>query len=571
MSAIRLGGLASGIDTESIVKQLMGIERTKVDRVGQQKQVSLWKQQQYRDINRMMANFVIDSKLSFGLATKSSTGSIFKTNRSSMTWVKKATSTNEDAAKVSANADAANGSYKVKVNSLASNWSSASGDKITVEGGDNSSLAKHVGLNEADIINFTIEGKDKAGKITSFNFNKSAGDTNIAEMVKDINAKDIGVTAVYDKSTDRFFLQTNNTGTENSIKITDNSKTALGGNISFIAGEDSLLKLQHEVSEGNFQAVTNASVYKGNDANIDFGAATNITFGSNDFTVNNINFSLKETTATSFQVNVNADIDSAFDKVKEFVDNYNKIVDELDSLTSQKRNSGFMPLSDSQRESMSDKEVELWEEKAKGGLLSRDNTLLRIGSTARTGFYQDVQGVSGGFSHLVQLGITTEAYSGSSAGGRLQIDEEKLKKALQEDIDGVMDLLFKEADSSLGGNEDNLTSAQISEKRAQSGIVSRLFDNLAVGMKDIVYQAGPGDDAGLFRKVNPFMLLNFATKQSSISFIDKGILDYNDRIANLERMLTNKEDSYWRKYTAMEKAMFSMNNQMSSLMQQLGQ
>ncbi|NCC82300.1 MAG: hypothetical protein EOM04_08530, partial [Clostridia bacterium] len=42
MSAIRFGGIASGIDTESIIKQMMDIERTKVDRVSQQKQVSLW-------------------------------------------------------------------------------------------------------------------------------------------------------------------------------------------------------------------------------------------------------------------------------------------------------------------------------------------------------------------------------------------------------------------------------------------------------------------------------------------------------------------------------------------------
>lgn len=561
MSAIRFGGIASGIDTESIIKQMMDIERTKVDRVSQQKQVSLWKQEQFRSINSKLANFVIDAKLSFGLATTTASGSLLGTNRNAMTWVKKAVSTNESAVSVSASAGATNGSYNVKVNSLASNWSSASSDKISAST-DRTSLATQFGLEGTYIINFTIDTNNN-GEAKTFTFNKSAGDTSISEMVKEINAADLGVTAIYDAGADRFFLQTSNTGAENTIKITDNSTNA------FIAGAGSTLKLQHEVS-GVYEAVGSAKEYGGKDANIDFGAATGITFSSNDFTLNNINFSLKETTATSFQVNVSADIDSAFDKIKEFVDNYNKIVDEIDSLTSQKRDSSYMPLTETQKEAMSDKEVELWEERAKAGLLSKDATLLRIGSSSRTGFYQSVDGVAGNFYHLTQLGITTEAYSGSSAGGRLQIDEQKLKTALQQDIDGVMEVLFKEADSSLGGNEDNLSAEQIKDKRAQSGLVNRLFDNLTSGMKEIVYQAGPGDDAGLMRKVNPYMLLSFATKQSSISYIDKGILDYNDRIANLERVLSSKEESYWRKYTAMEKALSSMESQMTSLTQQLG-
>ncbi|MDD4343674.1 MAG: flagellar filament capping protein FliD [Eubacteriales bacterium] len=557
MSAIRFGGIASGIDTESIIKQMMDIERTKVDRVSQQKQVSLWKQEQFRSINSKLANFVIDAKLSFGLATTTASGSLLGTNRNAMTWVKKAVSTNESAVSVSASAGATNGSYNVKVNSLASNWSAASSAALG-SAEDKTSLASQFSLDAADNINFTIETNNG-----SFTFDKSAGDTSISEMVKEINAADLGVTAIYDAGADRFFLQTSNTGAENTIMITDNSTKA------FIAGGESTLKLQHEVS-GVYEAVGNAKEYGGKDANIDFGAATGITFSSNDFTLNNINFSLKDTTATSFQVNVSADIDSAFDKIKEFVDNYNKIVDEIDSLTSQKRDSSYMPLTETQKEAMSDKEVELWEERAKAGLLSKDATLLRIGSSSRTGFYQSVDGVAGNFYHLTQLGITTEAYSGSSAGGRLQIDEQKLKTALQQDIDGVMEVLFKEADSSLGGNEDNLTAEQIKDKRAQSGLVNRLFDNLTSGMKEIVYQAGPGDDAGLMRKVNPYMLLSFATKQSSISYIDKGILDYNDRIANLERVLSSKEESYWRKYTAMEKALSSMESQMTSLTQQLG-
>lgn len=565
-SPIRFGGIASGIDTDYIVKQLMTAERTKVDRVAQQKQLSLWKQEQYRTLNRQLANFVVDAKMAFGLSKTTSTGLLLSADKNAMNWVKKATASNENAVSLSAQAGAVNGTYNVKINNLASNWSAASSEKISATTA-RSSMAAQFDIESTDRINFTLEGNGK-----TFTFDKLAGDTTMLEMVRDINAADLGVTAIYDSAADRFFLQTNTTGAESSVTITDNSNIG-GATGGFITGANSMLKLQTanllEGFEGTFVALQDG-LHTGVDASIDFGAATNITFSSNNFTLNNINFSLKETTATSFQVVVDADIDSAYNKIKEFVDNYNKIIDEIDKLTGQKRNNSYLPPTDEEKEQLSDKQLEQWEDRAKTGLLAKDSVLLKIAADARTGFYQNVEGVSGAFYSITQIGITTEAYSSGSSGGRLQIDETKLKEALQKDIDGVMELLFKDADSSLSGNEDKLTASQIKDKRAQSGLFNRLFDNMAVGMKSIVSQAGPGDDASLLRNVNTFMLLDFTTKQSSISTIDKGILEYNERIANLERLLLSKEDSYWKKYTAMEKALYSMQSQMDSLLQQLG-
>ena len=564
-SPIRFGGLASGIDTEYIIKQMMGMERAKVDRVAQQKQLSLWKQEQYRDFNRQLANFVVDAKMAFGLTRTTSTGVLMGADRNAMNWVKKATASNEDALSLSANAGAINGTYDVKINNLASNWSAASSEKISKTSAK-SSLAAQFELGTGDNIKFTIEGNGK-----TFTFDKAAGDTTMLEMVRDINNADLGVTAIYDSAADRFFLQTNSTGEASTVKITDQSTIAANGEEKggFITGANSMLKLQTSNMLGDFTELLDG-LYTGVDASIDFGAATNITFATNDFTLNNINFSLKETTATSFKVTVGADIDSAFDKIKEFVDNYNKIVDEIDKLTGQRRNNAYLPPTDEEKEQLSEKQLEQWEERAKTGLLSKDSTLLKIASDARSGFYQNVEGVTGPFFNITQIGITTESYSSGSSGGRLQIDELKLKEALQQDIDGVMELLFKEADSSLSGNESNLNSGQVMEKRAQSGLFNRLFDNMAVGMQSIVSQAGPGDDAGLLRKVSPYLLLDFVAKQSSLSTLDKGVLEYNERIANMERLLLSKEESYWKKYTAMEKALSSMQSQMNWLYQQLG-
>ena len=565
MSAIRFGGLASGIDTESIIKQLMDVERMKVDKVAQNKQLSLWRQEQYQEVNSKLANFIIDSKVALGLANISSNGSLLNTSVNSVTWAKSATSSNEDAASVSANSGAAEGTYQIKINSLASNWSSASSASLG-SGEDITSLASQFGLGEADNIKFTIT--TSSGEVI---IDKLAGDTDIDEIVSEINSSGIGVKAIYDSGADRFFLQTENTGAENTISITDESTTSEMVPFSFIAGNGNILKLQHQIAEGVYDYVDSATEYSGVDANIDFGAAIGISFSSNDFTLNNIRFSLKETTTTSFNISVNPDIDTAYEKIRDFVDKYNELVDELDSIVSQKKQSDYLPLTETQKDEMTDKEIELWEEKAKTGLLSNDSIIMRIGSRARSGFYEIVEGVSGSFSHLTEIGITTEVYSGSSAGGRLEIDEQSLRTALQEDMDGVLQLFFKEPELSLQGNEDNLTAEQISEKRAQSGLVNRLFDNITSGIKEVLSKAGPGNDSTLLRKVSSFVLLKFVTEQSSISTLDKGILDYNERISNLERILAGKEEAYWKRYTAMEKAISQMDTQMAWLNQQLGQ
>ena len=39
VNPIRFGGMASGLDTESLVKQLVAAERTKVDKYTQQKNI----------------------------------------------------------------------------------------------------------------------------------------------------------------------------------------------------------------------------------------------------------------------------------------------------------------------------------------------------------------------------------------------------------------------------------------------------------------------------------------------------------------------------------------------------
>jgi len=569
--AIRLGGLASGMDIDSIVNDLMKVERLKVDNVVKNKTLLEWTRDKYNEVNKMFANFVLNTRSLFGL-TETSSGTIINKSVSSLKWIKNATADDAAVVSVSARSNALNGNYSFTVKQLASNWSAASGEKITAEGGNNSNIQSQFNLSDTDVLHFTItanSGSGNEGKIRVFisrdevsfrivNGNgenkitlegKNLSNISLKEIADQINKADIGVTAVYDASIDRFFLQTNETGKQSTIELND-----FGTNNFF-----RLLKLHCEGENGITEEVNMMFTYSGKNALVDFGMAKDIEMSSNQFTINNIDFNLKQTGTTT--IKVNTDEDAVVEKVKEFINQYNELIDKLDNILSEKRYSDYAPLTDEQKEAMKEKEVELWEEKAKSGLLRNDMLVSSVIQTIRSGLYQKVEGVSGSFSHLTQIGIQTESYVSGSRGGKLKLDETRLREAIRADVDGVIELLFKEP-------EKEITDEK--EKRNNTGLISRVYGDIVSGMKQIIAKAGTGDNAQLYRNVNYTILIDFVTKQSSISMLDKSIIDYNKRIAELEIRLAEKEIAYWNKFTAMEKALNQMYSQSIWLSQQLG-
>ena len=87
-------------------------------------------------------------------------------------------------------------------------------------------------------------------------------------------------------------------------------------------------------------------------------------------------------------------------------------------------------------------------------------------------------------------------------------------------------------------------------------------------MEEIIKKSGTGENADLYRGVKGNILLDFVSKHSSISLIDKDVLQYSRKIDDLNEMLFRKENNYYAKFAAMEKAISRMNQQSSWLMQQ---
>ncbi|WP_408646054.1 flagellar filament capping protein FliD [Tepidibacter mesophilus] len=347
------------------------------------------------------------------------------------------------------------------------------------------------------------------------------------------------------------FLSTTKTGKDAKIDITGDTQ-------NLFTGASSVLK-------------TNiTTTLTGEDAKIDFDGAKDITYSSNQFTINGINIDLKSADlGAEYTVKVDTDVNGVFDKIKGFVDKYNEVIDKLNKKTSEKTYRDYKPLSDEEKQAMDEDTIKLWEEKAKSGLLRNNEHVNRLLGNIRGGLYESVysdysdDGVNNdtklsGFSFLAEIGITTGTYQEK---GKLQIDEDKLKEAITNDVDGVMDLLFKTPDSTITDD---------TEKRAETGLINRVYDDIIDGMKSIIDKSGTGDNASLYRQVKSTILVDFVTKSGSISLLDKDVVNIEKQISRENSRLTSVENRYWRQFTAMEKAMSQMNSQSSWLMSQMG-
>ncbi|NLX87418.1 MAG: flagellar filament capping protein FliD [Clostridiales bacterium] len=603
ISPIRIGGLASGMDIDKLVSDMMRVQRMKADKLYQERQVLRWQQEDYRSINSLMLGFknsVFDMRLQATLmkysavisgasiadvtagsaaregsytlkvnalaqqAVKESGGSLSRlleglaigdtisigsSNNEfviNLDGVEKTITITEGEYSIEALAgelqhkvDTAFGEGQIKVGHTADNRLTfqPAGDykpQITLKSGENDAL-EALGFNDGDTfrINPNASLKDMArrfandpfdtgdvirfsinGQEFSYDLSEGGADENktLAGILSDINKNaEAGVTAYYDSVTDKIVIKSKGYGVGAEVSIQN-----LEGNLF---GAGGALQIDDGVSYGkNSEIELNGVVISKN---------------SNKFTIEGISFNLKETSNETVVINVARDTQGAFDAIKNFVDEYNKIIEAINGKLYEERFRGYPPLTDEQKEAMSDKEVELWEQKARSGLLRNDPVLSSIVSQMRTLMYQQVEGTGSVYSTLSSIGIKTKDYK---EFGKLHIDENRLREALNNDLEGVVSLFN-----------------QSSEVDSQRGLAVRLYDVVNSGITRLSDKAGSSTS-----------LINYDN-----SYIGKRIRDMDKRIESMEEYLFQLEDRYWRQFTAMEKALNEMYSQSMWLSQQL--
>lgn len=197
---IRMSGLMSGLDTESIVGALMSAQSLKKTKVTRAKTKLEWKQTKWADLNTKL------KKLYNEYVTKMQLQSSYET--------KKASVSDPTKVNVKAGTAAVNGSYSLEVKNIATsqyltsaqiNASSTSDKLVDV---DPTLLNKEI----------TVTTGDKTTKFTV------GADTTIADFTKALN--DAGVNANFDTAQKRFFISSKDSGLNSAFSITTSAVTA---------------------------------------------------------------------------------------------------------------------------------------------------------------------------------------------------------------------------------------------------------------------------------------------------------------------------------------------------------
>ena len=497
---VRISGFASGMDIDELVKSMMQAERVPLDKLTQKKQYSEWQRDDYRSINTSLSE--LDRLIRDGVGKQSS-------------FIKKKISvSNPDAVSVRNVGSTSDFTGNIKVNGLAKAATMTSTDKSAVT--DSKKKLSELGITTPQDITilainkdggFDTEVKDGVTMDKPYTLTLNENDT-LESVINKINANS-GVTLFFDETSQKFSITAKNTG-----DVNDRPEIELGGSGDFFA----VLKMSSN-NEG-------AGGAKGENASITYNGL-DISRPSNTFQINGVEITVKQKTTDTITFSSTADVDSILDTITQFVNKYNEIIKKVQDKTGEAKYRSFTPLTTEQKKAMTEDEVKMWDEKAKSGTLKSDSTLKSLLTTMRTSLYTSVDGITGK-NNLSSLGITTT--KNYLEGGKLTIDEDKLRAAISEDPNAIYDMFMA------NGTE-----------KCDKGLARRLRDDIESSMKVITEKAGK---AGYVNN-------NFT--------IGKLVDGLDKRISTFEAKLMKLESRYYNQFTAMEKAIQKANSQSSSL------
>ncbi len=666
MGGMRMTGLISGMDTESMVKEMVKANSTKVDDAKKSKQKAEWKKEAWADLNTKLLSFYKGS-----LSSIKTTGSF---------RVKSATANDTTKVSVKAGSTATTGTHTVSVKQLASSayltganiknagnsytsyvnsgvstkfedMTDDNGNNLGFKGqtisisngvdslefelggtGDNgvasldelnSKLAETEGFkglsatmsNGAVVFNnstlkketitndtgedveietgteFTInsdalglsgtvyykdveakeatdsepavagQSKSLTGSITAKTAKEfTSADINTSTKLKDIgiavgtsfsiNGKDfvvddsttlsdlasglskMGVSASFDASQGRFYINASGTGAKNDFNITSSDSNAL--DILGLGSAATKIDAKDAIIDYNGVEYNNESnTFEINGLTITATAVT----GEYDATTKTFK------NDTPINITVGTDTDGMYNTIKDFVKNYNELIDEMNKLYYAEKTT-YEPLTDEEKAQLSDKEVEKWEEKAKSDLLRRDSTIGSMLSQMRTILNKgiEVTNADGTTSRvtLSSLGIVTS--SDYTEKGKLHI--------------------MGDPDDSEFADQDNILKKKLEENpevfakvfsgtTEAPGLGTQIYSYFSKSMK---FQAGVSSSQTFYNNLT----------------MDDEIDDWDDKIDSLTEKLQKIEDKYYDQFAKMESAMAKLQQQQSYLSSLLG-
>lgn len=482
---VRMTGMISGLDTDTLIKSLVDAQRLKNKKVEDKKTLLEWKQDRWKELNAKLYKLY--------------TTDLNKMRLESSYLTKTITSSNEDLVSVNAKANAPTGTHELVINQLASSQS-LTGGEIT-EATDSGTKLMDLGVTKGNVISIQHNGEKYELIVDE--------EKTIADVVN--LAKKAGLNASFDENYKRLYISSKNSGTANTFEITATTEAELD-----IIGLGSTAK--------PVNAVDSQITYDG----VTYTGSTNV------FNINGMEITLKgKGTGETIYLNVEANTKGIYDMVKNFVFSYNDILKEMNDLYYAESARGYDPLSDDEKEAMTDEQIEKWEKKIKDSILRRDSTLGSLLDSMKNAMLTSVD-MDGKRYSLSSYGIhTSTVYTekgllhidGNEDDALFSASENKLMKALEEDPDTVMNVL-----------------TQVSQK---------LYDTMNEKMKAIP------NVRSAFTFYNDKEMANQKT-------------DYEKQIAKLEAKVVEMEEKYYKQFAAMESAMAKMQEQSNALAGMLG-
>ncbi|MCF0230364.1 MAG: flagellar filament capping protein FliD, partial [Parasporobacterium sp.] len=174
---------------------------------------------------------------------------------------------------------------------------------------------------------------------------------------------------------------------------------------------------------------------------------------SNSITVNDLTITaLQETNGQEISITTSANVQGMYDTIKDFLKQYNELIKEMDTLYNAESSKGYEPLTDDEKDAMTDTEIEKWEKKIKDSILRRDDTLSSVMNLMTTAMSKSFKLSNGKTYSLSSFGIKTQGYfaaeenessvfhiDGDADDELTSGNADKLMKALQEDPDSVQE------------------------------------------------------------------------------------------------------------------------------------
>lgn len=350
----------------------------------------------------------------------------------------------------------------------------------------------------------------------------------LSSLMNAVNSSEAGVNMSYSSYTDKFTLVAKETG-EGTISLNDNGS-------------------------GFFTLVGLTSVTDGTNASFTLDGMAG-SRASNSFTIDGVSYTLlKSAPGVEQTVGLTQDVDAVYNSIKAFVDKYNEVIGKINEELSEKYDRNYLPLSQEQKDAMEEDDIKKWEEKAKTGLLRNDSLISSMISDMRRALYDTFSGIEG---NLSSIGITTGTFDQK---GKLVINEAKLKDAIKNTPDKVMDIFSKESNISYS---PNLSAADRAKRYSESGIITRLYDI----MQDNV-RTNRDNNNRKGKLIEKAGITGDASESNNLLYYE--IKEYNTRISSLAEILIEKENRYYQKFAAMESIINKMNAQSNWLASQLG-